>query len=125
MQVGGDLGHATKGILVGVLRGTKATGKEALDTISHTARVTIQDTAEVGGDLGAAATGLVEGAIESAKKLGVSVEDAASAAANGALEAAGKVGSTAVSTVRKAVTKSSVDAKVVLKQPEMAVSKNE
>jgi hypothetical protein len=52
--------------------------------------------------------------------LGVSAEDAASAAADGALKAAGKVGSTAVETVRKAVTKTAHGAKVVLKQPKVA-----
>ena len=124
MQVGANLGHAAKGTMVGVLRGTKAAGTEVLDTIRHTAHVTIRDAAEVGGDLDAAATGLIEGAIEGAKELGVRVEDAASAAADGALEAAGEVGSTAVETVRRAVTRSSHDAKFVLKQLRMAVSKN-
>jgi hypothetical protein len=66
----------------------------------------------------------VEGAIAGAKELGVSAEDAASAAADGALKAAGKVGSTAVETVRKAVTKTAHGAKVVLKQPKVAVSSN-
>ena len=102
--------------MVGVLRGTKEAGTKVLDTISHTAHVTIRDTAAVGGNLGAAATGLVEGAIAGAKEVGVSVEDAASAAADGALKAAGKVGSTAVETVRNAVTKTAHGAKVVLKQ---------
>jgi hypothetical protein len=120
VQVGADLGHAAKGIMVGVLRGTKEAGTEVMATISHTAHVTIRDTAAVGGDLEAAATGLVEGAITGAKELGVSAEDAASAAADGALKAAGKVGSTAVETVRKAVTKTAHGAKVVLKQPKVA-----
>ena len=110
--------------MIGVLRGTKDAGAEVLDTISHTAHITIQDAAKVGGDVGAAAIGLVEGAIQGAKELGVSAEDAAAAAADGAMKAAGEVGSTTVDTVRKAVTKPIKGVKVVLKEPGMAVSKN-
>jgi hypothetical protein len=119
VQVGADLGHATKGIMVGVLHGTKETGAAVLDTISHTSHAAIRDTAALGGDLEAAATGLVIGAIEGAKKMGVSAEDAAAAAADGALKAAGQVGSTAVETVRKAVTKPVNGVKVALKEPEI------
>jgi hypothetical protein len=122
VQVGADLGHAAKGIMVGVLHGTKETGAAVLDTISHTSHAAIRDTAALGGDLEAAATGLVEGAIESAKKLGINAEEAAAAAANGALKAAGQVGSTAVETVRKAMTKPLNGVKVELKKPEMAAS---
>jgi hypothetical protein len=86
--------------------------------------VAVRDTAEVGGNVEAATTGLVAGAIEGAKELGVSAEDAAAAAADGALKAAGEVGSTAVATVRKALTKPINGVKVVLKEPEMAVSAN-
>jgi hypothetical protein len=67
---------------------------------------------------------LVEGAIHSAKEIGVSAEDAVSAAADGALKAAGKIGSTAVETVRNAVTTTAHGAKVVLKQAKGAVSSN-
>jgi hypothetical protein len=119
VQVGADLGHAAKGIMVGVLHGTKETGVAVLDTISHTSHAAIRDTAALGGDLEAAATGLVIGAIEGAKKMGVSAEDAAAAAADGALKAAGQVGSTAVETVRKAVIKPANGVKVVLKEPEI------
>ncbi len=56
--------------------------------------------------------------------MGVSAEDAAAAAADGALKAAGKVGSTAVETVRKAVTKPINGVKVVLKEPELAKCQN-
>ena len=49
--------------------------------------------------------------------IGVSAEDAASAAAHGALKAADKVGSTAVETVRHAVTQTISGVKVVLKEP--------
>jgi hypothetical protein len=85
--------------------GTKDAGAAILDTINHTSHAAIQDTAALGGDLEATATGLVEGAIESAKKMGINTEEAAAAAADGALKAAVQVGSTAVETVRKAVTR--------------------
>ena len=102
--------------------GTKEAGTEVLDTISHTAHVAVRDTAQVGGDVGVAATGLVAGAIEGAKELGVSAEKAAAAAAAGALKAAGEVGSTAVDTVRKAVSKPVNGVKVVLKEPARPLS---
>jgi hypothetical protein len=60
---------------------------------------------------------LVEGAIHSAKGIGVNAEDAASAAAHGALKAAQKVSSTAVDTVRNALTQTISGVKVVLKEP--------
>jgi len=110
--------------MLGVLRGSKDAGTAVLDTIGHTAHVAVRETAAIGGDVGATATGLVAGAIEGAKELGVSAEHAAAAAADGALKAAGEVGSTAVDTVRKAVTKPASGAKVVLKEPAMAVSEN-
>lgn len=56
--------------------------------------------------------------------MAVSAEDAASAAAAGALKAAGKIGSTAVETVRKAVTKPVQRVQIEGKEPELAVSKN-
>ena len=67
---------------------------------------------------------MLKGRSQAAKEVGVSAEDAASAAADGALKAAGKVGSTAVETVRNAVTKTAHGAKVVLKQPKVAVRSN-
>ena len=100
-EVGSDLGAAAKGIIIGVLHGTRETAAQALDKIGHTSASVIRTTAEVGGDLGAAAKGLVEGAIHGARDLGVSAERAAAAAANGALDAAGSVSSTAAEEVRK------------------------
>ena len=116
-EIGAHLGQSAKGIVVGVLRGTKHVGTQAMDTIGHTAGAVIHNAAEVGGDLGQAATGLVEGAIHSAKELGVSGEAAAAAAAHGALKAADKVGTSAVETVRRAVTQTISGVKVVLKEP--------
>jgi hypothetical protein len=121
-HMGANLGHAAKGIMVGVLHGTNETGAAILDTITHTSRAAIRDTAALGGDLEAATTGLVEGAIESAKKMGLNAEEAAAAAANGALRAAGEMGSTVVGTVRKAVTRPVNGVRVELKNPEQAAS---
>jgi hypothetical protein len=121
-HMGANLGHAAKGIMVGVLHGTKETGAAILDTITHTSHAAIRDTAALGGDLEAAAIGLVEGAIESAKKMGLNAEEAAAAAANGALKAAGEMGSTVVGTVRKAVTRPVNGVRVELKKPEQAAS---
>jgi hypothetical protein len=116
-EVGGNLGHTAKGVVVGVLKGTKHVGAEAIDTIGHTAESMIHHTSEAGGELGHAAVGLVEGAIHSAKDLGVSAEDAASAAAHGALRGADKVGTKALETVRHAMTQTISGVKVVLKEP--------
>ena len=118
VEAGADLGHTAQGIMLGVLRGTKRAGSEVMDTISHTAHVAIRDTALVGGDLEVAATGLVRGAIAGAKELGVSAQGAAAAAASGALKAAGEVGSTALQTVRKAVTKPMNGVKVAPRERE-------
>jgi hypothetical protein len=118
VAVGADLGHAAKGIMVGVMRCTKEAGAEVMDTISHTAQVASRDAAVVGGDLEAAATGLVQGAVAGAKELGVSAEDAAAAAASGALKGAGEVSSTALTTVRKAFTTTIHGVKVLAKEPE-------
>jgi hypothetical protein len=122
VQVGADMGHAAQGIMLGVLRGTKEARAEVTSTISHTAHVAIRDTAAAGGDLEVAATGLVRGAIAGAKELGVSAEDAAAAAASGALKAAGEVGSTALQTVRKAVSKPIAGVKLAPKEPETALN---
>jgi len=124
VQGGADrLRHAAKGIMIGVLRVSKTAGAEVMETVRHTAHATIQGAAVFGSELAAVATGLVEGAIAGAKEAGVSIEDAASAAADGAVKAAGKIGTTAVETVRKAVTETAHRAKVVLKQPKATQSK--
>src|SRR5579862_71529 len=46
-----DLGEACKGILVGVLLGTRERGDAALRTISHAARTVIHHTATTGSDV--------------------------------------------------------------------------
>lgn len=98
----------------------KETGAAILDTINRTSNAAIRDAAALGGDLKATANGLVKGAIESGKKLGLNAEEAAVAAANGALAGAGQVGSTAVESVRTAVTKPVNEIKAELKKSERA-----
>ena len=121
---GVDLRYAAKGIMLGVLRGTTFASAEARDTIGQTAYVVIRNTSELGGNLEAAAIGLVRGAIAGAQELGLSAQEAAEAAANGALKAAGQVGSTAVAAVRKAVSKTIPDVKILHKEPEAILSCN-
>jgi hypothetical protein len=115
--VGAHVGHAAKGAVIGVLRATKHTGAEAIDTVSDTAYALIHGTSEVGGELGHAAAGAVEGAISVAKEVGVSAEEAAAAAAHGALQAADKISLKALSTVGQAMKETICGVKVVLKAP--------
>ena len=115
--MGGDLGAAAKGILLGVLRGTKEAGVANLETIAQTAESVIKTTGRMSGDLASTAKGLVEGAIQGAKEVGLDVTQAASAAATGALRAAGEFGSEAGRSVRDALTGTIAGVKVVLKEP--------
>ncbi|SDT97415.1 hypothetical protein SAMN05444156_1182 [Verrucomicrobium sp. GAS474] len=109
VHVGADLGHVTRGVMIGVSRAMKGVHREglgddkALDTIRLTARVAIRDIARVGGDMEAATVGLVEGAIDSAKELGVRVEVAAATAAAGAMKGASREGPLAEEAVRRVV----------------------
>src|SRR6185436_7492288 len=109
---------AAKAMMMGVLRSKTDT----MATISQTAEIAIQDTAEVGGDLGDVATGLIQGAIHGARELGVSVEDAAASAADGALKAAHQVSAAAFDIVRSAVTQTIYGVKIVMKGPDIVVS---
>lgn len=113
----GDVGAAAKGVVLGVLQGTKVTGNEALETISMTSSNVVKGTAAVAGDIGQAAKGAVQGAIAGAKDVSVDATDAASAAATGALKAAGEISSEAAAQVRNAVTGTISGVKVVLKEP--------
>jgi hypothetical protein len=99
------------------LQGTRAGGKEALETISATSSNIVKATAEVAGDVGKAAKGAVQGAIAGAKEISVDAAAAASAAATGAVKAAGEISSEAASQARKAVTGTISGVKVVLKEP--------
>jgi len=112
-----DLSPAAKGIVVGVLRGTRETGPAALRTISHTARIVVLHSARLGADLARATQGLVQGAIQGARELGLDTVQAASAATQAAVEAAEEVGSVAVEKVRHALKGTLDGVKVVLKEP--------
>jgi len=117
--MGGDLGDAAKGITVGILRGTRETGEEALKTVAQTARTVIHQTSKLGGDLGSAAKGVVQGAIHMAKDLGLDSSKAASSAAESAMNAAEDVGSVAAEKVRIALTGTIDGIKLVLQAPLM------
>ena len=100
-KTGGDFGNAAKDTVLGVLRGTKEVGDQALDA---------------GGNLGSAAKGAVEGAIAGAKEVGLNTEEAASSAAVGALKAADKISSAAAAQVHAAVTGTIAGVKVFLER---------
>ena len=121
IQVAGDLQQAATGIMIGVIRGTKKTGTESLESIINTAQVMIRETTAGGGDLMAATTGLIDGAIAGAEEIGISAAYAAMAAADGALKAAGKVDSiTAAELVHRAVTRVAQHVKLMLNNQKMA-----
>jgi len=120
LQVAGDLYQTATGIMIGVMRGTKLTGTESLESIIHTAQVTIRETIAGGGDLAAATTGLIDGAITGAMAAGISAADAAMAAADGALKAAGQAGADTADLVHQAVTKVAQHVEVVLNHQKMA-----
>jgi ElaB/YqjD/DUF883 family membrane-anchored ribosome-binding protein len=117
VEAGGDLGKAAKGILVGVLRGTRETGEAGLTWIAHTTETVIRQTAQVGGDVGVAAKGLVQGAIHCAKDLGLDASRTASRAAQTAFEAAEEVGSASASRVRDALAGTMDGIPVLLRRP--------
>jgi hypothetical protein len=73
-------------VVLGVLQGTKAGGKEALETISATSSHLVKGTSDVAGDIAKAAKGAVQGAIAGAKEISLDTTEAASAAATGALK---------------------------------------
>jgi hypothetical protein len=117
VEVGGDVGSGAKGVVVGILQGTKVGSKEALVTISETSRIVVKGTSDVAGDIAKAAKGAVQGAITGAKEISLDTTEAASAAAMGALKAAEEISSKAAQQVRKAVTGTISGVKVVLKEP--------
>jgi hypothetical protein len=103
LEFGSELEEACKGIMVGVLLGTRDRGDAAQRTISHTARTVIHLTAITGSDVMAATEGLVIGAIQWANDSREDVTAAASAAAQGALEGADEVSFAAAEQVRMAL----------------------
>lgn len=103
LEIGTDVSEAARGILVGVLHGTRERGEASLRTISHTARTVIHHTAITGSDVTAATTGLIEGALRSALDFGGDPNQAAAAAAQGASAGAEMVGFAASEQVRTAL----------------------
>src|SRR5436190_7106240 len=77
IESGCDIRPVTRGLMVGVLSGTRLVGSEVSDSIARTAQVAITATAEAGRDVEGAATGLIEGSIDGANEIGINVEDAA------------------------------------------------
>ena len=53
-QVGGDLGAAAKGAIIGAWRGTNETSAEAVETIRVAAGGVVKGASEVAGNLGTA-----------------------------------------------------------------------
>ena len=122
IESGCDVRLVTRGLMVGVLSGTRLVGSEVSDSIARTAQVAITATAKAGRDVEDAATGLIEGAIEGANEIGISVEDAAGAAALGALNAAGDVRSIAYQRILATVTKTIGGVSVIPKEPAISLN---
>ena len=76
-----------------------------LDTIRHASQVDILDAIEVGGDLEVVTVGLMTSAVDGTNGLGINAGKAVAAAADGAMKGAGEVNATAVSAVRKGLSK--------------------
>jgi hypothetical protein len=98
-----DAENTIKGISVGVIRGTREKGREALLTLSYTGRTVIRETVREGGNLVHAAKGVVKGAIHSAKEVGLDAAEAAAVAADAALAGAESISRAAADSVRAAI----------------------
>jgi len=116
-EVDGDLGQATRGLVVGVVRGARQSGAMNLTTIGRTSESVIRTAARLSGDVGAAAKGLIEGAIQSAREIGLDAAAAGTAAAIGAMKAAGQIGSVAGERVRHSLVHAIARVDVVLNEP--------
>ncbi|MEZ5286750.1 MAG: hypothetical protein R2712_18460 [Vicinamibacterales bacterium] len=77
--MGGDLGKAAKGAVIGVMQGTHQLGSEAVMAVGSTVQNLVRTTSEVGGDVGVAAQHAMEGAIEGSRSIGTKGVDAVSA----------------------------------------------
>jgi hypothetical protein len=115
--VDGDLGQATRGLVVGVVRGARQSGAINLTTIGRTSESVIRTAARLSGDVGAAAKGLIEGAIQSAREVGLDSAAAGTAAVIGAMKAAGQIGSAAGDRVRHSLVHAIARVDVVLNEP--------
>lgn len=105
LGAGGDFLVGSKAVVMGVIRGTCEKEELALNTLSHTARTVIRQTAEMNGDVGAAATGLVLGAIAGAEYMRVTPSKAASAVRTAAIKEGDRNGLVAAEKVRTALRK--------------------
>ena len=79
-----NLEECVKGIVIGILKGSKSMGEEAFSTITDLAGKIIKTTVDTGADVVKSTTGLLKGVIHSAKDMGADAEKAVSAAATGA-----------------------------------------
>jgi hypothetical protein len=116
-EVDGDLGQATRGLVVGVVRGARQSGAMNLTTIGRTSESVIRTAARLSSDVGAAARGLIEGAIQSARESGLDTAAAGTAAAIGAMKAAGQIGSVAGDRVRHSLVHTIARVDDVLNEP--------
>ncbi|HLY08160.1 MAG TPA: hypothetical protein VKW04_02535 [Planctomycetota bacterium] len=117
LDVGGDVGLAAKGVLVGVVRGSRVTGDAALQMADRVCRTLIRRTASAGAEVGLAATGLVQGALVAAKDLGLDSATAASVTAHAAGEAAEEFGADVVREVRVSLAGTIDGLNVLIKEP--------
>lgn len=103
LEVGHDLGTSVRGLLLGVLRGTRDSDRGFFDTIRDTSAVVIRTAAEAQGDVAAATQGLVSGALDAAREMDLDAASAVSAVARGAIEGADTIGGPVVERVGKIV----------------------
>jgi hypothetical protein len=111
-----DIENTVKGISVGVVRGTREKGRDALRTLGHTSTTVMREFGRRGGNLVHVSKGLVKGAIHSAKELGLDAAEAATIAADAAFEEAERLGHDAADSVRAAVADSVDGIRVLLRR---------
>ncbi|HZD39574.1 MAG TPA: hypothetical protein VE131_02555, partial [Terriglobales bacterium] len=110
----GDVSLASKGVMIGVMRGLRETGIEASPAVGAAAGTVIKEISEVSVDLGHAAVGAVEGAIAGAGELNMDAAEAGSSAANGALQTAAAISLGTANEVREALAGRIAGIKVIL-----------
>lgn len=118
VAAGSDLALASKGMILGVLRGSAEQGEAALQTLSSVSTTIVRQTADRGGDLAAATKGIILGAIAGAKAIGTDAATAASRAAKGALDGATQAGSVTAERVLVALKEPIGGIKVALPAPQ-------
>jgi hypothetical protein len=133
LDVGGDLSAAARGVVIGVVRGTRggafdpagamARGRGGVsdfnpifNPIRHSSESIVRSTARLSGDLASAARGAVQGAIHGALEANLDAKEAATVAAHGAMKAAGELGTTAGDRVRLALSEPIEGVRVTLRE---------